>query len=60
MKPLDRTYGELIRLDPEDSGSAETLQRIPLGASAADGGVAEAFLQDLLFRFPETFRSVAS
>ena len=59
MKPLDRTYGELIRLDPEDSGSAETLQRIPLGASAADGGVAEAFLQDLLFRFPETLPTAA-
>ena len=54
MKPLDRTYGELIRLDPSDSASAETLQRMPLGASAADGGVDEAFLQDLLFRFPQT------
>ena len=54
MKPLDRTYGELIRLDPNDNASAETLQRLPLGASAAQGGVDEAFLQDLLFRFPET------
>ena len=54
MNPLDRTYGGLIRLDPGNSASAETLQRIPLGASAAEGGVDEAFLQELLFRFPET------
>ena len=59
MKPLDRTYGELIRLDPSDSASAETLQRIPLGASAAHGGVDEASLQDLLFRFPETLPTAA-
>ena len=54
MNPLDRTYGGLIRLDPGNSASAETLQRIPLGASAAEGGVDEAFLQELLFRIPET------
>ena len=54
MEPRDRTYGDLIRLDPDNTASAETLQRIPLGASAAQGGVDEAFLQELLFRFPET------
>ena len=59
MKPLDRTYGKLIRLDPNDSASAETLQRVPLGASPAQGGVGEAFLQDLLFRFPETLPTAA-
>ena len=54
MKPYDRTYGELIRIDPNDTASAETLHRLPLGAPAAQGGVDEEFLQELLFRFPET------
>ena len=47
-------YGDLILLSADDGSIAETLQRIPLGASVASGGMDEASLQDLLFRFPET------
>ena len=47
-------YGDLILLDAEDGSKGETLQRIPLGASVASGGMDESSLQDLLFRFPET------
>ena len=31
------TYGELIRIDPDHGAAAETLHRIPLGASNAEG-----------------------
>ena len=47
-------YGDLIRLDPDGGTQNETLARIPLDASAADGGMDERSLRDLLFRFPET------
>ena len=47
-------YGDLILLSADDGSNAETLQRIPLGASVASGGIDESSLQDLLFRFPET------
>ena len=46
-------YGDLIRIDPDNGAVAETLHRIPLGASAADGGLAESDIHDLLFRFPD-------
>ena len=45
-------YGDLIRIDPNNGAAAETLHRIPLGASTADGGLAESDIHDLLFRFP--------
>ena len=50
----NQTYGDLIRLDPANESDEETLRRIPLGASVADGGIDESSLQDLLFRFPRT------
>ena len=46
------TYGDLIRIDPDNDAAAETLHPIPLGASTADGGLAESDIHDLLFRFP--------
>ena len=46
------TYGDLIRVDSHDA--PEILRRVPLGSSASYGGVDEATLQDLLFRFPQT------
>lgn len=49
-----QAYGNLIRLRPKNGPPAETLSRIPLGASVGSGGVDESFLQDLLFRFPQT------
>lgn len=39
-----------IALDPEASAAARVLRRLPL---AAPGGLDEARLRDLLFRFPE-------
>ena len=42
------------RLDPDSGSPDEALTRIPLDASAADGGIDERPLRDLLFRFPET------
>ena len=48
------TYGDLIRVDTDNGAVPEVLQRVPLGSSAASGGVDEATLQDLLFRFPQT------
>lgn len=52
MDTQDESYGDLIRLDPESDRQEETLRRIPLGASAAVGGIDESKLQDLFFRFP--------
>ena len=54
MNMSNQTYGDLIRLDPANESDEETLRRIPLGASVADGGIDESSLQDLLFRFPQT------
>jgi len=53
MEEHSRTHGDLIRLDPDDLTSARTLSRVPLGTPAADGGITESLLRDLLFRFPE-------
>ena len=50
----NKTYGDLIRLDPDDSAGEETLRRIPLGTRVADGGMDESSLRDLLFRFPRS------
>ena len=47
-------YGDLIRLDPDGGSPDEALTRIPLDASAADGGMDERPLRNLLFWFPET------
>ena len=46
------THGELIRIDPDSGAAAETLHPVPLGASTADGGLAESEIHDLLFRYP--------
>ena len=48
------TYGDLIRVDTDGDAAPEVLRRVPLGSSALSGGVDEATLQDLLFRFPQT------
>ena len=47
-------YGDLIRLDTDNGGAPEILRRVPLGAGVSSGGVDEATLQSLLFRYPET------
>ena len=47
------TYGDLIRVDTDGDAAPEVLRRVPLGSSALSGGVDEATLQDLLFRFPQ-------
>ena len=54
MEIQEQAYGDLIRLDPDNDSPEETLQRIPLGTSVANGGMDESSLQDLLFRFPRT------
>lgn len=46
------TYGNLVRIDPESDTAPEILHRVPLGASTAEGGLAESDIHDLLFRFP--------
>ena len=48
------TYGDLIRVDTDNGAVPEVLRRVPLGAGISSGGIDEATLQDLLFRFPET------
>ncbi len=48
------TYGDLIRVAADNATAPEVLRRVPLGAGASSGGVDEATLQDLLFRFPQT------
>ena len=54
MNSNNHTYGDLIRLDPDNLSGAETLQRLPLATSVADGGMDESSLRDLLFRFPRS------
>ena len=54
METQKQTYGDLIRFDPDNDSSEETLQRIPLGTPVANGGIDESTLQELLFRFPRT------
>ena len=54
MNSNNQTYGDLIRLDPDDPAGEETLQRIPLGSRTADGGMEESALRDLLFQFPRS------
>ena len=48
-------YGDLIRLDTTDGGAAppEILRRVRLGVGVSEGGIDEATLQELLFRYPE-------
>ena len=48
------SYGDLIRLAPDDPSGAETLRRLPLRTRSADGGMDERSLRDLLFRFPQS------
>ena len=48
------TYGDLVRVNTDNGAVPEVLRRVPLGSSASSGGVDEATLQDLLFRFPQT------
>ena len=52
MSSGNRAYGDLIRIDPDSPSGEETLQRLPLGDTHADGGMDESSLRDLLFRFP--------
>ena len=47
-----QTYGDLIRVSTGNRASAEVLQRVPLGAGTASGGIYEYDLEDLLFRYP--------
>ena len=54
MTSQAQTYGDLIRVDTNGVATPEVLRRVPLGAGASSGGLDEATLQDLLFRFPET------
>lgn len=54
MDTLGQSYGDLIRLSPDGDSRAETVPRIPLGTTAARGGMDESTLRDLLFRFPES------
>ena len=39
MSEQDDAYGSLIRVDPTGNSSEEVLRRIPLGTSAAQGGM---------------------
>ena len=48
------TYGDLIRVNTDNGAIPEVLRHVPLGAGISSGGIDEATLQDLLFRFPET------
>ncbi|MDE0343961.1 MAG: DUF4268 domain-containing protein [Deltaproteobacteria bacterium] len=43
-------YGDLIRVDTDTT--PEVLQRVSLDAGTSEGGIAEAELQDLMFRHP--------
>ena len=54
MDTLGQSYGDLIRLSADGDSRAETVPRIPLGTTAARGGMDESTLRDLLFRFPES------
>ena len=54
MSSNNNAYGDLIRLDPGNPSEEEKLQRLPLGAPSADGGMDETALRDLLFRFPRS------
>ena len=54
MDTLGQSYGDLIRLSPDGDSRAETVPRIPLGTTAARGGMDESTLRDLLFQFPES------
>ncbi|MXY25831.1 MAG: hypothetical protein F4Y45_15100 [Acidobacteria bacterium] len=47
-------HGSLLRLTRKNGAPAQLLRRIPLGASSDSGGVDESFLQDLLYRYPQT------
>ena len=46
------SYGDLIRMDRSNGAEPEPLDRIPLDASTADGGLAESDIHELLYRFP--------
>ena len=52
VKHPDTFYGDLIRIDRRTGAEPESLHRIPLDASTADGGFAESDIHDLLYRFP--------
>lgn len=54
MGTMNETYGDLIRLPRGDVGAEEMLRRMPLGVPASQGGIDEATLRDLLFRYPQT------
>lgn len=48
-----QTYGDLVRVDTGNGATPEVLRRVPLGSGVSSGGIDEATLQDLLFRFPQ-------
>ena len=54
MFTANEAHGDLIRLNLSADSHEETLTRIPLGTTAAQGGIDESTLQDLLFRYPQT------
>ena len=54
MGRSDDAYGDMIRLNSADRNVEEILRRIPLGASAGEGGLDESTLRDLMFRYPRT------
>ena len=51
---MTQTYGDLVRVDADAHRGPEVLRRVPLGSNVTSGGVDEATLQDLAFRFPQT------
>ena len=48
------TDDALIRVDEDGGNEPQVWRRVPLGSNVADGGIDEATLRDLLFRFPQT------
>ena len=44
----------LIRINTSEDTKVDILTRLPLGAGSADGGITEEFLQELLFRYPQS------
>ena len=48
-----QAYGDMLRIESGGGGTAETLRRVPPEATAADGGIPEEYLRDLLFEHPQ-------
>lgn len=50
----EQTYGDLLRVGTDGGVEVEVLRRVPLRKDESAGGLSEASLQDLLFRYPRT------